>query len=69
MTIGESGPRGTPASDGFGSPDASSDSEVEIVEEIPVVVPTAAPHGPREQVLDTLDMGSGPISHQCDEND
>ena len=34
---------------------------MEIVEEIPVVVPTAAPHGPREQVLDMLDMGSCPI--------
>ena len=62
MTIGERGPRGTPASDGFGSPDASSDSEVEIVAETPVVVPTAAPGGPRKQDPDMLDMGSGSIS-------
>ena len=35
MTIGAvSGPRGTPASDGFGSDASTTDSDVEIIEEV-----------------------------------
>ena len=35
MTIGAvSGPRGTPASDGFGSDASTTDSDVEIIKEV-----------------------------------